>query len=312
MDQRRVGSTDLTVSVLGFGAAPVGSRAGQGASRLAIARALEAGVTYFDTADLYGMGDSEKILCAMLASRRDKVVISTKCGYTYSKGMKALNIIKPLIRPIVTKLKRAKAAAGAAMASQKSQNFTPEYIRACVEGSLSRLKTDRIDLFFLHDPSSEVLRGGQALGTLSELKSQGKLRHFGVSCDHDVALELMRAGPKGIAALQISAGPLERAPLGELLSLCQHHGVGFIARQPFANGRLVRLGSPLLAEMQIHGLKADAHAAAGLALRMLRDTPGVCSILPSMMNPSNLEANIRSISAAPLSDAERSALNALE
>lgn len=299
------------VSVLGFGAAPVGSRSGAGASRRAIARALDAGVTYFDTADLYGMGDSEKILCEMLAGRRDKVVISTKCGYTYSKGMKALNIIKPLIRPIVTKLKRAKAAAGAAMASQKSQNFTPEYIRGCVEGSLARLKTDRIDLFFLHDPSSEVLRGGQALGALNELKSQGKLRHFGISCDHDVALEFMRSGPGGVAALQISAGPLEQAPLRELLSLCQRHGVGFIARQPFANGRLVRFGSPLIAEMQLRGLSADAHAAAGLALRMLRDTPGVCSILPSMMNPANLESNLRSIVSGPLSDAERAAVDAV-
>jgi aryl-alcohol dehydrogenase-like predicted oxidoreductase len=294
MQQRQLAGTDLTLSILGFGCAPIGSRAGFGESKRALTMALDSGITYFDTADMYGVGASEETLAKVFGGRRDRLVISTKCGYMFSGGMKALRFVKPLLRPLVKKLKGVKAGAAAVMSSQRSMNFEPSYIEQCVHGSLKRLQTDRIDLFFLHDPPVSIAQRGDVFAKLQSLKQTGKLRWYGVSCDVDVAMAVMNARGTGVSAVQVNANVLEQDALQRLLPLAKAEGVGFIARQPFAHGKLVEGLSP-----------ADAAARSSLALRFVRDIPDVASILPSMIKPSHLEANVAAINAPALSESER-------
>ena len=134
--------------MLGFGCASVGSRSGHAESSRAIEAALDRGITLFDTADMYGVGGSERILGRVLGARRDKVVISTKCGYEFSSKMKAMAFIKPLLRPLVRTLKGVKKAAAGAMASQRRQNFDPAYIEKLAREDLGYVREGETVLKF--------------------------------------------------------------------------------------------------------------------------------------------------------------------
>ncbi|MGH7132006.1 MAG: aldo/keto reductase [Phycisphaerales bacterium] len=305
MHYRPLGSTNLKVSVLGFGCAPVASRAGSGQSTRAIRLALDKGVTYFDTADMYGLGGSERILGAVTAGRRDSVVISTKCGFTFSAGLRAVSWVKPLLRPFVTRLKAVKNSAGAIMASQRSQNFEPDYIGRCVDASLGRLGLDAIDLFYLHEPPIAVADRADVFQKLAELKNAGKIRFYGVSSDAEFAARVLGSGGSGISAVQVNAGIVDQQPLATVLPLARAMGVAFIARQPFTNGRVFG-NRELLDRLASAGLPTDPAYVASLALRFLRDTPGVSAILPSMMRPEHINANVAAIEQPPLNEQERS------
>ncbi len=306
MEQRILGSTDLRVSVLGFGCAPVGSRAGSVQSTKAIRTAFERGITYFDTADMYGMGASEQTLARVLGPHRDKIVISTKCGYTFSNRLKAIAWVKPLVRPVVMKLKGVKASAAGIMASQRSQCFDVPYIENCIHGSLSRLGTDRLDLFFLHDPPATIAGKPEVFQKLAALKQAGKLRWYGVSCDVETAIKVLDAPDTGVAVLQVAINPLEPQAMSELLTKARARNIGIIARQPFANGKIFH-SEGVRSVLASRGLASDAKSIGSLALRFVRDTEGVASVLPSMMRPEHLEANLAAIGGPPLSAEERQA-----
>lgn len=310
MDSRLLGKTGLKVSVLGFGCAPVGSRAGSGESERALKLAFDSGVTFFDTADMYGVGGSEMLLGKVFSGRRDKVVISTKCGYTFSNKLKAVAWVKPLLRPLVKRLKGVKAGAASVMASQRSQNFDPAYIEQCVHGSLERLGTDHVDLFFLHDPSMAVVERGDAFPKLRALQQAGKIRHYGVSCDVDVAVKALQTQGSGISVVEINTNALEQESLRDLLPMCRQAGVGFIARGPFAHGRLF-MDPAVAASLKEHGLPTDAGYVSSFALRFLREIDGIASILPSMMKPAHLQANVAALAGGPLTEKERACAAAL-
>lgn len=299
VEPRQLGTTDLKLSLLGFGCAPVASRAGSGQSTRAIQLAFESGINYFDTADSYGMGGSEQTLGRVFRSQRDKVIISTKCGYLYSSRLKAIQWIKPLVRPIVKRLKGAKSAAASIVSSQKSQNFDPQYIEQSVHGSLRRLQTDYIDLFFLHDPPMAIGDRLDVFHHLHKLKDAGAIRHYGVSCDLDVAMRLARMPELGIAAFQININLLDQSPIDQLIPLLASTNVGLIARQPFAHGAI------------FNSIAADRHDVASHAIRFLLQFPQIASILPSMIKPEHLRANIAAVNRGSLSTQEQNSLRAL-
>ncbi len=303
MQRRPLGSTGLSVSVLGFGCAPVASRAGAGASRRAMELALESGVNFFDTADMYGVGDSERTLGRFIRSRRDRIVIATKCGYCFSSRLRALRWVKPLLRPLVTRFKGVKSAAAGVMVSQRAQCFEPEYIEKCARTSLQRLGIDRIDVFFLHDPPKAVVERGEALDALRGLKRSGLVRCIGLSCDETVAAMALRDAESGVEVVQVAANLLEQGTLESVLPLARSRGVGFIARQPFANGRLFR-SEALMAALQARSLSTDPAYISSLALRFLLSFEGISSILPSMIRTDHVRANAEAFGAGALTDAE--------
>jgi aryl-alcohol dehydrogenase-like predicted oxidoreductase len=206
MDTRPLGS--LTVSVVGLGCNNFGMRIGRKESADVVGAALDAGITLFDTADIYGGTKSESYLGEALGARRDEIVLATKFGVPYE------------------------GHEGGASAA---------YIRTAVEDSLSRLGTDRIDLYQLHAPDQKTPIA-ETLGALGELVAEGKVREIG--CSNFTAAMLVEAelagadGAPGFVSVQNQYNVLSREPEAEVLPECERTGMAFLPFFPLASGLL--------------------------------------------------------------------------
>ena len=174
----------------------------------AIHRALELGVTFLDTADIYGVGHSERLLGEALKGRRHKLVIATKFGKTFDEA---------------TKLRT------------DHHDERPEYIRAACEASLRRLQTDVIDLYQLHDGRMELTKVDSVLDTLEGLVKAGKIRGYGWSTDELDRAEAFARGPHCIA-VQHKLNVLEGKH--DILKLAEQKGLASVNRSPLGQGLL--------------------------------------------------------------------------
>ncbi len=220
MRTTRLGRTDLVVSEMGFGAFGIGGNISGNSygptddetSISAIHAALDLGCTFFDTADVYGYGHSERLLGRALrrASRLDDVVIATKVGGNFSTG-----------RTVV--------------------DFSREHISTSIDASLRRLGRDRVDLYQLHNPSLEVIERGEVFDVLDDLVAGGKVRHYGVSVHTRAEGQACLSYPS-VAALQVPYNLFTLLhPENSFLPLfgtAVRCGVGLIAREPLAGGFL--------------------------------------------------------------------------
>jgi aryl-alcohol dehydrogenase-like predicted oxidoreductase len=244
MDLRRFGTTDLRVSQIGLGCARVGGIFQGGAAPFLelLDLALDRGINFFDTADMYSQGESEAILGRAFRGRRDRVILASKAGYKLPAQRRLAGRIKPLLRPLIRAFGLRRENLPPSMRGTPSQDFSPSYLRKAVEGSLRRLATDRLDLFQLHSPTAEVVQRGDWLAALEALKREGKIRWYGVSCDTP---EAARAAlqHEGVSALQLPLSLLDRRML-EILPLARGRGVAVIARECLANGLLAREQPP--------------------------------------------------------------------
>jgi len=211
MRTRRLGSSELEVSVVGLGCNNFGGRIDEPAARAVIDAALEAGVTFFDTADVYGNhGGSEEIIGRALAGRRDRVVLATKFGQDLGDG--------------------------------ETARATRTYIRKAVENSLRRLQTDRIDLYQYHRPDG-VTPLAETLEALHELVQEGTVRAIGSSNFTPAMVEEAAAiaaerGLTPFVSEQSEYSWLRRSTEQELLPTCRRLGIGFIPYFPLASGLL--------------------------------------------------------------------------
>jgi aryl-alcohol dehydrogenase-like predicted oxidoreductase len=219
---RRLGSSGPEVSVVGLGCNNFGSRVDEAGTRAVVEAALDAGVTLFDTADVYGnRGGSEELLGRALEGRRERVVLATKFGHAMSS------------------------------ADERVARGSPEYIRRAVEASLRRLRTDWIDLYQYHRPDG-VTPIEETLGALDELVAEGKVRFVG-SSNFDAqlvqeadALARERDWSPFVSA-QNEYSLLERGAEEELLPTCERLGIGVLPYFPLASGLLTgkyRRGEP--------------------------------------------------------------------
>jgi aryl-alcohol dehydrogenase-like predicted oxidoreductase len=206
METRRIGS--LEVSVVGLGCNNFGRRLDQDATSAVVDAAFDAGITFFDTADVYGGTRSEEYLGRALGRRRDEVVVATKFG---------------------------------SAVDERRKGARPEYVRQAVEDSLRRLGTDRIDLYLLHRPDPQVPIA-DTLGVLDELVRAGKVREIGCSnfsADQlREAEEPVREGAVRFVSVQNEYSLLHREPERDVLPECDRLGVAFIPYFPLANGLL--------------------------------------------------------------------------
>jgi aryl-alcohol dehydrogenase-like predicted oxidoreductase len=284
MRTRRLGSSDLEVTVVGLGCNNFGGRIDEAQSRAVIDAALDAGVTFFDTADVYGnRGGSEEIIGRALGGRRDQVVLATKFGHDLGDGETARGA-----RP---------------------------YIRKALEASLRRLQTDRIDLYQYHRPDG-VTPLAETLEALHELVADGTVRAIGSSnftaamVEEAAAIASERRLTPFVSE-QSEYSWLRRGAEDELLPACERLGVGFIPYFPLASGLLTgkyvkgeppppgtRLHGRELAESDLDAVErlrafAERHGATLLevAIGGLAAVAGVASVIAGATKPEQVRAN---------------------
>lgn len=295
MEYRKLGSSDLKVSVFGYGAwgiggAPFWSTEGKEVSLKSLRKAYDLGVNFFDTAPVYGFGHSEKLVGQALKSVRDKVILATKCGLVWEK--EALGSIK--------------------------KNAGKESIFKEVERSLQRLDTDYIDLYQVHWPDVNTAQA-ETMEALLALQSQGKIRYFGVS-NYSVA-QMQECLPAGtLVSLQPEYSLLQRTIESESVPFCMKNNIGIIAYSPLASGVLTGKydkdtrfadwrSKGILGEFtgeafanniaKVDRLKAVAarldKTCAEVAIRWVIQQPGITTALVGVKNESQVEKNLKAV-----------------
>lgn len=321
MELRPFGRTDLRVSAIGVGCARLGGifKPESGSFVELLAAALDGGINFFDTSDMYSQGESEALLGRAFCRRRSEVIIASKAGFKLPAQRRAIARIKPLVRPLIRMLGLKRENLPAAVRGELSQDFSPDYLRRCVEGSLSRLRTDRLDLFQLHSPPAEVVERGDWVEVLDTLRAEGKIRWYGVSCDDARAARAALQHP-GVACVQIPVSMLEHAVADAVLPAAAERGVALIAREVLANGLLVKdpAGLDLArycsseAEQQRRARQLElarqlaaqqGTTVAQLALQFASRLPGVSVSLVGVRTRGQLDDLLRIAGAAPLAEA---------
>lgn len=276
-----LGRSGLRVSRVGLGCNNFGGRIDLDATRAVVDAALEVGVTFFDTAAVYGNGgDSERFLGEILESRRDEVVIATKFGWGQDRG-----------------------------------DGTRETVRRSLDESLERLRTDHVDLYYLHkpDPTTPI---AETLGALDELAREGTVRAIG--CSNFSADQLSEAdavaregGLTPFTVLQNHYSVIRRDDDEDVLPLCRELGVSYIPYFPLASGLLTgkyHRGEPAPEGTRLAGREIEderferveactafaeerGHSVHELAICALASTPGVGSIIAGATKPEQVRAN---------------------
>jgi aryl-alcohol dehydrogenase-like predicted oxidoreductase len=289
---RRLGRTDLEVSVLGMGCSRLGSfwqKRPDHEGKATVRRALERGVNLFETADSYAFGRSESLLGHELRPHRDSVIIVTKCGYvrtpravvaaTWSERRDAHGPAGRLV------------AAGRALSrlSKERRCYSPAYIVRATEGSLRRLRTEHLDVLLVHSPPQEVLKSGEFVEGLDLLKTAGKVRYVGLSLRSIDDLPLLHAHE--IDCMEVELNACSSVTDRERVDRVAAGGVGVLARQPFKSGNLLSAGG------------RDDRAIAG-ALQFPLHQPSVTCVLAGMGRKAHVDANVDALEGKRASHGE--------
>jgi aryl-alcohol dehydrogenase-like predicted oxidoreductase len=220
------------ISRLGLGCSQVGSLGNPATPaqlRGLMRQAFDLGVTVFDTADIYGQGDSEREIGKALRDVRDRVFVITKFGKRFSPAMRVMRPFKPVLKPLL-----AARGAGAAVKARRDrvmrENFSPDWLRRALEASLRRLRFDQVDAVLLHSPPLEVFGDPGVAELFAALKTEGKLAHFGASCDDWADLEAALAIP-GLTVLQLPLDVIDRAVETGLAASFAERGIAVFARE---------------------------------------------------------------------------------
>ncbi len=310
MKTRRLGKDQLEVSALGLGCMGLSHGYGPATERdkavSLIRAAVDRGVTFFDTAEVYGPYLNEEVVGEALAPVRERVVIATKFGFTFGEDNK-----------------------------QQILNSRPDHIRWAVEGSLKRLRTDRIDLLYQHrvDPQVPI---EDVAGTVKALIAEGKVKHFGLS--EAGAKTIRRAhAVQPVTALQSEYSLWWREPEQEILPTLEELGIGFVPFSPLGKGFLtgaIKEGTTFgtddfrsivprfskeslqanqaLVELVSQIAKAKGVTAAQIALAwLLAQNPWIVPI-PGTTKLHRLEENLGAVSVDLSEDDRRAIANVLQ
>ncbi len=304
MEYRTLGRTGWAVSTIGFGAWAIGGDAwGQTDDReslQALHRAIDLGVNFFDTADVYGDGHSERLVAQLRRERTEEIFVATKAGRRLQPHL--------------------------------AEGYNRKNLTAFVERSLDNLDTPAIDLLQLHCPPSEVYEMPEVFGTLDDLVRDGKLRYYGVSVERvDEAIRAVTY--PNVQSVQIIFNMFRHKPAEDFLPLAQEREVGVLARVPLASGLLtgrlradttfsandhrhynrhgeafdvgetfsgVDYETGLCATDELRALVRPGETLAQLALRWILTFPGVTTAIPGAKNAHQAEENARAADLPPL------------
>jgi aryl-alcohol dehydrogenase-like predicted oxidoreductase len=277
VETARLGGSDLDVSRVGLGCNQFGRKLDRDATRAVVDAALEVGVTFFDTADTYGSGESERFIGAALGERRAGVVLGTKFGQD---------------------------------TSVPGPGGSRDHMRRALEASLERLGTDVIDLYTYHRPDG-VTPLEETLAAMQELVDEGRVRWLGVSNVDAVQVAAAAGSGVTVVAVQNHYSLLRRDDDAEVLPLCRRHGIGYVPYFPLASGLLTgkyRRGEPAPAGSRLAGRDVEPRdleavealerlgAARGrgsleLAVGGLASIPGIASVIAGATSPEQVRAN---------------------
>ena len=303
MKYRMLGRTGWKISEISFGAWAIGGAWGDVDDRESLAAlhaALDGGVNFFDTADVYGDGRSERLLAKLKKERKDKFYVATK--------------------------------AGRRLPTQTPEGYSRENLTRWIERSLRNLETDAIDLLQLHCPHTEVFYRPEVFGNLDDLVKAGKLRHYGVSVEKvEEALKAIEF--PHVQSVQIIFNLFRQRPAELFFAEAQRRKVGILARVPLASGLLsgkitreskfakddhrnfnrhgeafdrgetfagVDFETGLNAVEELKALVPDGASLAQLALRWILEFPAVTCAIPGAKRPAQVTENIAAADLKPL------------
>lgn len=280
--------THDTFSKLGLGTGMLASLRG-GLSQAEAGRLLDAasehGINLIDTADSYASGECERLLGRLLRGRRETFSLMTKAGYASADLPGPLRRLNPFLKKLKHKF-------------GPRQDFRPEYIARCLQNSLRRLGTDRVEVFVLHDPPADALADGRLFSGLSELKAAGLALRVGISSGDDDALRLALAWPDcdviqtplvedgGLAA------PLRNAPPGGPRIVLNHVSLGGRLPGPCDDASPPVRALQETVARRARELGTGPHAAL---LRVALETTGAASVLTGTRNVAHLIENCRTV-----------------
>ncbi|KGE20260.1 aldo/keto reductase [Paenibacillus wynnii] len=311
MNYRQLGNTELSISEVSFGTWGIGGDWGGSSDSDALkglGKAIDSGVNFFDTADVYGSGHAEQLLAKATKGKEDTVHIATK--FCRAGDIHDL------------------------------RTYSEDAVRQYCEQSLKRLEREAIDLYQIHCAPMEILKDGRVFETLDKLKSEGKIRHYGVSVE-TVEEGLLCLNVPGVKALQVIFNLFRQKPAEELLPQAKAAGVGILVRLPLASGLLTGkfskatafaandhrnfnangehfnvgetfAGLPFEKGVELaEELKWIAEGRGDMArasMRWLLDFPEVSCIIPGFKNVAQVDNNLGAIDVPIFSDAEKAAL----
>jgi aryl-alcohol dehydrogenase-like predicted oxidoreductase len=302
LEYRQLGNTDLRPSVIGFGCNRIGRHwrgEAHGEVAATIESAFEQGINFYDTADNYCVGDSERFLGEVFHHRRDKVILCSKVGHKLWASLPFDRWMGWLGR--ASRRYRVLEDVPFIRSSGLRWNYLPRFVEMALEGSLRRLRADYLDVFYLHNPPPEVVRNGAALEALEKLKQKGLIRHYGVSCGWrcptDRALEWLER--PGVSVLQMLTNAMDTVDVRRLRGPARERGVGLVGRQPFDK-------RAVLADARLQRMFAgrEDRSFAQAALRFALQQDGVSVVLVGMRSRAHLDENVAALTAPPLSGDE--------
>lgn len=305
MQYRELGRTGFKVSEISFGAWAIGNDWGNvedSESIAALNRAVDLGVNFFDTADVYGDGRSERLLAQLKRERKEEIIIATKAG-------RRLN-------------------------PHTARGYNAENIAAFIERSLQNLGADALDLVQLHCPPSEVYYFPELFGALDDFVRQGKIKNYGVSVEK-VEEAIKAIEYDGVKTVQIIFNIFRQRPIDLFFDLAKKKNIGILARVPLSSGMLtgkmtretefakedhrnynrhgeafdvgetfsgVDFETGLQAVEDLRKLVPENMTMAQFALRWILMFDGVTCAIPGGKRPSQVEENVSAADFPPLSD----------
>ncbi|HZA54154.1 MAG TPA: aldo/keto reductase [Candidatus Udaeobacter sp.] len=275
METRKLGKTDIEVSVLGFGGSEIGyERASPNSVTKLLNEALDAGLNVIDTAECYDI--SEELIGGAVAKRRKEYYLFTKCGH--ERGW-------------------------------SRADWRPESLVRTIERSLKRLKTDHVDLLQLHSCSEAELRRGDAIEGLKHARERGHTRYIGYSGDSHAARYALECG--AFDTLQTSVSIADQEALDLLLPVAVERNIGVIAKRPVANVAWQNGNRPpadsygrpyweRLQKLEYDFLRGDLKESVAMALRFTLSVSGVHTAIVGTAKPGRFTENAAAVASGPL------------
>lgn len=284
MQKRKLGNTDMDVSVLGFGGAEVGfAGSPEDTVKELLDAALDAGLNVIDTAECYNMG--EELVGKTVSQRRDDYYLFTKAGHP--DGL-------------------------------PKENWEPESILKSIERSLKRLRTDYVDVVFLHSCAEDVLKKGEATEAVREARRRGWTRYIGYSGDSSAARYAIECGDFDV--LETSLNIADQEAIDLTIPLARDKNMGVVVKRPIANAAWRTGAEPAddyhkpywqrLEKLNYDFLEQELAQSIETALRFTLGVPGVATMIVGTTKPGRWQENAASVGKGPLPQSEFDAIRA--